>query len=712
MKRIFFLSVFIISINIFPQIKISGKVTDTHGTGLPAANVYIKDSYDGATSDTSGSYSFITTENGEKILLASYIGYKTFELKINLDAKIKKEFKINIQLEEVFTELNTVVISAGSFEASDEKKSIILRPLDIVTTGSQADVYSALNTLPGSQQIGEQEGMFVRGGDAVESKVFIDEMLVQKPFFSSIPDIPSRGRFSAFYFKGTVFSTGGYSAQYGQALSSALILKTEDLPDQTFSAISLMPLGIGASHTQRWENSSISTEINYYDLKPYFAFTPQRQKYERAPISGDVNLMFRLKPSSTGIIKLYGYYNTSVTKMYLPNLDAPVEDRLDLYNKDFYLNANYKDVFGEWAVFIGTSFNNDKDDIKLNLNDIIEGTRLFTGKSVISHPLFNRNTITFGAEATSITFDERFNIYKRKISHITSAGFVESDIFISKDFAARIGVRYEYSNILAKSNFAPRTSLAYKLGNYGQVNFAYGRFFQLPEKDYLYITNKLDYENADHYIINYQFIEDDINFRIEGYYKDYKDLVKGSLPFARGWNDFTVLQNIPVTNLGKGYAKGIDVFWRDRLFINNTDYWLSYSYLDTKREYKNYPTIAIPPFAAKHTFSFVLKHYVESISTSFGLTYTHATGRTYYNPNNQNFLSDRTKSYNNLSLNAAYLTYLLGNYTVIFFSVDNLPGFANIYGYRYSSDGVRNMAIIPTQLRAFFIGCFINFTYK
>jgi len=45
-------------------------------------------------------------------------------------------------------------------------------------------------------------------------------MVVQNPFYSSVPDIPSRGRFLAFLFKGTVFSSGGYSAQYGQALSS------------------------------------------------------------------------------------------------------------------------------------------------------------------------------------------------------------------------------------------------------------------------------------------------------------------------------------------------------------------------------------------------------------------------------------------------------------------------------------------------------------
>ena len=78
--------------------------------------------------------------------------------------------------------------------------------------------------MPGAQQIGEQEGLFVRGGTGEETKQFIDGTLVNNPYYTSVPDIATRGRFSPFLFKGTVFSTGGYSALYGQALSSAVIL--------------------------------------------------------------------------------------------------------------------------------------------------------------------------------------------------------------------------------------------------------------------------------------------------------------------------------------------------------------------------------------------------------------------------------------------------------------------------------------------------------
>ncbi len=80
---------------------------------------------------------------------------------------------INISLKEEVTELKAVVITAGTFEASDQKRATALNPIDIVTTASaNGDITSALKTLPGTQQVGESEGLFVRGGTASETQNF------------------------------------------------------------------------------------------------------------------------------------------------------------------------------------------------------------------------------------------------------------------------------------------------------------------------------------------------------------------------------------------------------------------------------------------------------------------------------------------------------------------------------------------------------------
>src|SRR5687768_17984648 len=170
------------SLKINAQVIISGKITDSKNKVIPGTSITIKDSYDGATSDSAGNYTFSTEVKGEQILETSATGYKPFQQKINLNGNSQI---VNISLKERVTELSAVVITAGAFEASDQKKATVLNPIDIVTTASaNGDVTGAIKTLPGAQQVGESEGLFVRGGSAMESKIYIDGTLINNFFYS------------------------------------------------------------------------------------------------------------------------------------------------------------------------------------------------------------------------------------------------------------------------------------------------------------------------------------------------------------------------------------------------------------------------------------------------------------------------------------------------------------------------------------------------
>jgi hypothetical protein len=704
--RLFLLYLFC-SINIsFTQTTISGKVTSQNGEPLFSANVILKDTYDGASTDEKGNFSFTTLETGEGILIVSYIGFKPGEKNITLNGD---EVVIDFVLEEAASELGQVVISAGSFEASDEKKSVILRPLDIVTTaGAEADVYGVLQTLPGTQTIGETEGLFVRGGSAAESKTIIDGLLVQNPYYSSVPDIPSRGRFSPFIFKGTIFSTGGYSAQYGQALSSALILNSADLAPSTQSAINLMAVGLGGAHTQRWENTSLSFEAGYYDLKPYFEIQKQRTDWIKTPYGIDGNVVFRQKTSQTGIFKLFSSYSGGDLSLYVDNLDNPaINDRFQMEDQNYYLNTSYSEILGDdWTLFTGFSYSKDNKDINLAGDLIDRDEQLTQSRVTLSKGLFGNSSITFGGEIHNLKIDESFNDMNRNLDNNYFAGYAETDLFISDDLAARVGLRIEKANIINKTNLAPRTALAYRVGENSTFNFAYGHFYQTPENEFLYNDPNLKFEKAIHYILNYQYIDDLYTFRVEGYYKNYDELVK-QLTFPEDFSEFP-----EYNNTGSGYAKGIDIFWRDKKTLELADYWISYSYLDTKRDYRDFPALAVPTFATPHTLSVVFKKWIPEITTSIGLTYSFATGRPYFNPNNPDFHGDKTRNYHNLSFNGSYLTNLFDNFTVIYFSLTNVFGFSNIFGYRYSSDGNYREGIVPTTLRSAFLGVFISIEHK
>ena len=123
-----------------------------------------------------------------------------------------------IKLREDVNTLDAVVLSAGTFSAGDNSKVNVLKPLDVVTTASAlGDFVGALQTLPGTSTVAEDGRLFVRGGDAEETQIFIDGIRVFTPYSPTTNNSPTRGRYSPFLFDGIRFSTGGYSAEFGQA---------------------------------------------------------------------------------------------------------------------------------------------------------------------------------------------------------------------------------------------------------------------------------------------------------------------------------------------------------------------------------------------------------------------------------------------------------------------------------------------------------------
>ncbi len=166
--------------------------------------------------------------------------------------------------------------------------------------------------------------------------------------------------------------------------------------------------------------------------------------------------------------------------------------------------------------------------------------------------------------------------------------------------------------------------------------------------------------------------------------------------------------NSTFSNSGDGYAAGLDVFWRDNNSIENLDYWISYSYLNTERDYRNFRERATPNFAPEHNLSVVTKYWVEDLRSQLGFSYIYGSGRPYNNPNTNNFLAEKTKSFHSLNFNWAYL---IDQQKILYFSVNNMLGFNNINNYQYANtpnmDGIfERRAIRPAADSFFFVGFF------
>ena len=717
------------------QTTISGKVTDKKNP-LVAVSITLKETYDGATSDSSGKYSFKTAEKGEFLLTASSVGYKPFEQKIVLDGK--GSLTIDIVLKEEITELSAVVISAGTFEASDRKRAAaVLDPIDIVTTASaNGDVTGALKTLPGAQQVGESEGLFVRGGTAAETKIFIDGTLVNNFFQSSSPNIASYGRFSPFLFKGTVFSTGGYSALYGQALSSALILESIDLPERTSASLGLSVIGVNGGYQELSKNKKFSWggAYSYTNLAPAFAVIKQKQEYSQIPEfhSGDIN--FRIKTSAKGMIKYYAYFNKSRLDFTVNSIDSiGYLDRFGIKNFNMYHNLSWKENLGKrWKMNAGLSYTDNEDNIKAGMKDANKNEVVLTGiefksfaldltanyfnaKLVLERRLKGISAIRFGGEYNYSDEKSVYTIYNGqkypdRLKENVKSVFAESDIYITNDLAAKIGTRFEQSSLLDKTNFAPRFSLAYKVGKYAQASLAYGIFYQNPERRYLPSPNNLAFMKATHYVAQYMKVTSLRTFRAEVFYKKYDNLLKTG--FANGRD------GVAINNNGFGDAKGFEFFWRDKKTIKNVDYWISYSFLETKRDFLNFPYAITPNFAAKHTASVVMKKFVQAWKMQFNGAYNYASSRPYYNirfDGSKYYFADmgKVQDYHNVSIAFNYLPTVgkpnAKNFVVYVLSLSNAFGIKQVYGYQYSYNGLRKEQIVPPSRIFVYIGAFFSF---
>lgn len=728
---ILFLSAFLLSLSAHAQIIVSGTVKDSKGAPLKNASLTLKDTYDGGITDSTGHFSFKTYEKGDLFVVASCIGFKNQLLSVKLD---KEPVTLSFTLKTDITELDAVTITAGSFEANDKKRATVLRPLDIVTVaGANGDITSALQTLPGAQRVGEETGLFVRGGSAEESKIIIDGAVVNNFFFTSVPGIQARGRFSPFLFNSTAFSSGGYSALYGQALSAVLNLESVDVPEKTEVQAGISPIfaSVGFQKVAKDKKSSFGVNCTYSNLTLYMMAVPQGPDFYKSPTSYNIDANYRVKTWKNGIVKVYAYLNTSDVGLRRESLDsAGLQNQYRLKNTNFFVNVSWRQPLGKgWKLNAVTSFSNNQDDINAEVQNSAQQRIPLTGiyafdagtfgvntnqammqfRSVLEKKLSGLNAIRFGGEVwrnrDKSDFASYFGQYHSNILENYTAAFVESDIFISTKLAFRPGLRYEYSDLTARSNIAPRASISYLLAKPTQLSFDYGIFYQTPDRKYLVMNHNFNYTRADHYILTFQHFTKDYTFRTQVFYKDYRNLVK-----TDSTNQFAISTD------GYGYARGVEVFWRDRKTIKGVDYWVSYSFLDTKRNYLNFPILAQPNFAANHTGSIVIKKFWVKKMFGINWSWNWATGRPYYNPNrpDSEYLKDRTPFYNTNNVSFNWLTKIAKANGVVVLGVNNVFHQKQIFSYNYSSR-ITNSAgqyekqvLGPTSSMSFFVGLFLS----
>ncbi len=684
------------------QTLVTGTVFERGQVPIIGANIFIEGSYDGGITDETGAFSFSTTMTGAQVLSVSYLGYESKAI----EGEVASFQNMQIKLRESAATLDAVEISASTFKAGDNSKLAVLNPIDMVTTaGSMGDVIAAIQTLPGTQSNADDGRLFVRGGDASETKIYIDGLRVFSPYSRNVRGTPARGRYSPFLFKGVSFSTGGYDAEYGQALSGVLDMNTNDEPAQTETNISLMSIGLGLGHTQKGEKASLSLSTSYIDLTPYYWLVPTALGLDKPfrSFSGEAVFRYQL---GRGLLKTYVAGDRGVVAFSRNNLNSPTDETIDVDNRNFYINTSYNSILTDkTSLMLGASYGYNNDLFLVDSLDI--NTRLwgYHFKAQAKTVLSDFFVLNYGAEVvsqvdtTALATLNGESVFDQQVERRLPALFGSGDYFFSKDLALKVGLRYEHHNLLGTYELDPRITLAYKLGKNAQVSAAYGQYHQEIDDDFLFSPQRVINEKSRHYLLNYNLKTEKTILRLETYYKQYSDLLTYD-------GDQFFSENLG--NEGSGAAYGFDVFLRGNQLIKFMDFWVSYSWLSNERRYLNYPILATPSFSTTHNLSIVTKRWIDQLNSSVSLTYSMASGRPFDNPNTSAFMTERSSYFHNVSLS---WSWLISQQKILFVSVSNAPGFRNEFGRRYADapdvNGFYQSELIrPNEDRFFFVGFF------
>jgi outer membrane cobalamin receptor len=391
--------------------------------------------------------------------------------------------------------------------------------------------------------------------------------------------------------------------------------------------------------------------------------------------------MYRQKAGKTGLYKFFGAFNSSTSRLNYPNAQLNINQNILVKSGNVFLNNTWNNMIGEkWMMKSGIDLNYDRQKFDINQDQVATTKQMIQCKLDFHHYLNEQTELKLGGDWVNYAYEQNIRMggnYSLPFTNNELSGFAEVEYKLSKKLATRLGARLENSSLLKETTLVPRFSGAYKTGNHSQVSLACGQFYQNPEDDYLKFAPQLNPEKASHAVMTWQYLTEQKTFRVEAYRKKYYNLVKYSAPLATNPLDYS--------NTGNGDAEGIDFFWRDKETLKLTDYWISYSWINARRNYRDYPETAVPYYVSAHNLSVVYKRFLEPLRTFASVTYSFASSRPYHDPNLSGFMNAKSTAYNDISISLTYLMQIFGKQSVLHLMVNNLAGFDNIYGYNFSN---------------------------
>ncbi|MCB9510040.1 MAG: TonB-dependent receptor [Deferribacteres bacterium] len=563
---------------------ITGHVKDAKTQqALIGVNVVLLDTQRGATTDTLGNFRIANVPPGSYRLRFSYIGYENF-FKTDVVVNSARPAIANVSLVPTAILGQAVTVTAGYFvesELAPVSTSALAREEIRRFPGGFEDVVRTAATLPGVAVIndGGRNDLLVRGGGPSENLYLVNGLEVP-----NINHFGSQGLSSGAlsfvnldFVDDIEFSTGGFSAKFGDKMSSVLSVNMRPGRSDRVggkATISATQFGLNLEGPVTPKGSFLfSARRSYLDILFKALGLPF------VPVYTDFNF--------------FGTYNFSATDeltvMALAAVDRVDRDQSSLENRvtnagilgnsqdQFITGAKYRKIFGkgfvDWSLGLNRIdfrfsqidslereyFRSNATETELNFKvdgftQLSKRTGFSTG--VVLKRLLNDNTTAFadtifdrnGREVPLSSIDLPNTILAD--TAVTKAGaYLQLEQQVGQRLEVNFGVRADYFDFLDKAFYpAIRSSAQLQLSDAVQLSASYGRYYQSPA--YVWVSNPVNRGlkalKNDMIITGLSArLRDDVNLKLESYYKRYRDLPTG----ATAGTDYLVL-----TNTGVGYG--------------------------------------------------------------------------------------------------------------------------------------------------------------
>ena len=695
--------------------EIHGRVVNRSGEPVVAADVFLLETLEGGLTGDGGRFRIATDHTGPATVIVHHVGYS--EARVSVTLPRAEPLVLVVEVREV--PLEPIRARAGAY-AMGAGEAQPLTPLDVVTTaGTHADVMQAVAALPGAQPVEEGAALYVRGGDVSETKVVLDGATVLAPYrFES--GLVSFGTFDPFALEGIAFSTGGFGARHGNALSGLLELRTAGVPGRREAAATASVGALaGRLHVPFGGSAGLRVAANRSSTTLLHRLNGHDTDFVTVPESRNIggSLAWDYRPG--GVLKVFGYDEWN---RFAARLDEPSHTgAYTAEDESAVLLAAIRDVAGAVG-FRGTvAFSRRAIDRAFGAFALQEQERLLQARAEFSRTVapwllarvgggIHQHRARIAGSHPEAESDVRpgapVTAFGARIPSTRGEVFAEVELRPLDRLELTVGVRRDASSLTGEATWDPRLGAVLRVARGAYLTGAFGIYHQVPEPlayDPTVGDPSLPAMVSRNAIVGVVLEGDVALVRLEAYDKQQARLAQETRAYR-------------YVGGGEGHARGLDVFIRGRgpLGLEGR---ASYSYIRAERTDPNTGVLARSPFEIRHALTLVLERAYGPFR--LGGTYRYATGRPYtpvveaehdgaagvWRPVYGAPMSALLPRYGRLDATAQLLHSFTGDdLTVLFLSVTNILDRRNVAALRYSSDYSEAEPIESAFRRTFYFG--------